>query len=148
MSAAAIGAYFRTLRKLRDMSIQQIAELTGTSVSQVSRIETGEQETRGSLLFAFARAVKANLDDMARLLLDTQATTEDGEALAREWLGREGEQKVRAFFTALTDAELEAIIVAIVEIRNDPLKMAKLQGFLDSLRDPDVTVSPPQRSQD
>lgn len=40
------------------------------------------------------------------------------------------------------------IIAAIVEIRNDPLKMAKLQGFLDSLRDPDVTVSPPQRSQD
>jgi transcriptional regulator with XRE-family HTH domain len=142
MSAAAVGAYFRTLRKSHNLSIQQVAERIETSVSQVSRIETGEQEIRGSLLFAFARVVKANLDDIASLLLDRDATMEDGERLAREWLGVEGEKKMRGFFA---DPELESTIAAIIELRDNPLKMAKLQGFLESLRDPDVTVLPTHR---
>jgi transcriptional regulator with XRE-family HTH domain len=140
MSTAAVGSYFRTLRKSRKLSIQQVAKHIGTSVSQVSRIETGEQETRGTLLFAFAGLVQASIQDIAELLLDPHATSEMGEVRAQEWLASSGEEKVHTFFSSLTDRELEATFAAIFEVQHDPLKMAKLQGFLSALRDPDMTV--------
>lgn len=90
MSAKAVGAYLRILRTARQLKLQQIAEAVGTSISQISRIEHGDQETRASIIFGFASVVQANLDHLSLLFRDKTATIEDGEQFAREWVVQSG----------------------------------------------------------
>ncbi len=94
MSRVAAGAYITGLRRARKWTRARVlAELERyatdgdslTSESQLSRIEKGEQETRGTLLVALIRVLQGNLDHLADLLLDEKATQSDGEAIARQW---------------------------------------------------------------
>ena len=83
----AAGMYLRTLREGRGMSRKEIAAALKTSPSQIERIENGEQETRGSLLFGFVDAVRGSAEHVQRLLLSAEASENEGERLARSWLG-------------------------------------------------------------
>lgn len=78
----AAGAYIRTLREKRKLTRKVVAERAKTSVSQLFRIEAGQQETRGSLLMDIISAVQGDPDQVAELLASPTATAEDGRKLA------------------------------------------------------------------
>jgi transcriptional regulator with XRE-family HTH domain len=83
MSTVAVGSYIRTLREGRKLTRETVAERVGTSISQLVRIESGEQETRGTLLFAVLSAVQGDPRDIADLLLLEGATANDGVRFAQ-----------------------------------------------------------------
>ena len=105
MSLQAAGSYIRTLREARSLTREGIASAAGTSGSQVERIENGKQETRSSVLFGLARAVRGSVEQLQGLLLDEAATTDDGVTEATHWLAQEryggnralGEPQIAAF---------------------------------------------------
>lgn len=86
MSKVAVGAYLRVLRLDAGLGRPTVANMIKTSEGQIRRVEIGEQDSRGSLLLAFCRAVKGNPKDIERLTLDEDATAEDGEETARNWI--------------------------------------------------------------
>jgi transcriptional regulator with XRE-family HTH domain len=122
MGAVAAGAYLENLRNQQRRSRAEIARLLKTSESQIQRIEAGEIDTRSSLLFGFARAVKANFLHLARLLLDDKAS--DDEVARFSGLAK-----------GMTDDELEAMIVLFDSLRDDPKALARWIGYGERLRD-------------
>lgn len=91
----AVGAYLGTLREGRKISRQALAASVGTSVSQLFRIEEEGQETRGSLLIAIVAALRGKLDDVMTLMLDKNATAEDGARAAHKALSEPDEPAQR-----------------------------------------------------
>jgi transcriptional regulator with XRE-family HTH domain len=82
MSTVAVGAYIRTLREARRLTRDAVAELVNTSVSQLVRIEAGEQDTRSTLLARIIAAVGGSASHVQKLIVDGNATEEDGKRLA------------------------------------------------------------------
>lgn len=82
MANPAVGTYLRTLREARRLTRESLADLVGTSVSQLVRIEAGEQDTRGSLLARIIAAVRGSAADVHALLINPEATEADGQRLA------------------------------------------------------------------
>lgn len=78
----AAGAYIRAMRERNKLTREQVAKLTGTSVSQLVRIEKGVQDTRASLLNSIVEAVRGDIQEVQRLLASKDATAEDGRATA------------------------------------------------------------------
>jgi transcriptional regulator with XRE-family HTH domain len=85
MSLVAVGAYLQTLRDLHRIPRAEVAQGANTSESQILRIERGDQETRSSVLFSFNRIVEGDFDQLSQLLLQEDATLEDGVAAAKRW---------------------------------------------------------------
>jgi hypothetical protein len=87
-----VGRYLQQLRDHARLSRAEVAaqvrELTGTATNdvQIFRIERGVLDTKGTVLMALAQVVGGNLAHIQQLLLDANATTEQGEALAKAWL--------------------------------------------------------------
>jgi transcriptional regulator with XRE-family HTH domain len=79
----AVGAYLRFLREAQGLSATEVAERAGTNQSQIWRIDNWKSDTRGTLLFAYIRAVNGDANDIARLINNPKATIEDGETLAK-----------------------------------------------------------------
>jgi transcriptional regulator with XRE-family HTH domain len=69
---SAVGPRLRDLRKQRDVTLAELSELTGVSVSTLSRLESGQRRPTLELLLPLVRAHQVTLDE----LLDTP-TTED-----------------------------------------------------------------------
>jgi transcriptional regulator with XRE-family HTH domain len=69
---SAVGPRLRDLRKHRDVTLNELAELTGISISTLSRLESGRRRPTLELLLPLVRAHQVTLDE----LLDTP-TTED-----------------------------------------------------------------------
>ena len=86
MSIIAAGAYLRFFREQQGMSRIKVAANVGTSENQIIRIESGEVDTRTSLFFAIASEVKANAIDLMHLILDPNATEDDGIQAAQQRL--------------------------------------------------------------
>ena len=61
---AAVGPRLRTLRQLRGTTLTQLAELTGISVSTLSRLESGGRKPTLELLLALAKAHQVPLDEL------------------------------------------------------------------------------------
>jgi transcriptional regulator with XRE-family HTH domain len=78
----AAGAYIRTLREKRKFTREAVAKLADTSVSQLVRIEAGEQDTRSSLLIRIVTVLQGKVEHIAELLAADSATADDGRALA------------------------------------------------------------------
>lgn len=126
----AAGAYLRTLREGRGLTRDEVAYEIGTSGVQVMRIEKGEVDTRGSLLMALAKRVHANVDHISRLLLDEQATAEDGQQLAAQWLTNHE----IAVIDSLDQGELGEFIALLDEIRQkDDQALATVRRMLRGL---------------
>ena len=104
----AAGAYLRTLREMHGMTREDVAGEARTSISQLVRIEAGEQETRGSLLLRLVAAVRGDAQHLADLLLCPNATAVEGEHKARTGLFRMSERH-RAAFQGLSDADLDFV---------------------------------------
>ena len=67
---ASVGGRLRTLRQRRELTLAQLAELTGISVSTLSRLESGGRKPTLELLLPLARAYQVPLDE----LVDAPAT--------------------------------------------------------------------------
>ncbi|MEE6263883.1 helix-turn-helix domain-containing protein [Plantactinospora sonchi] len=61
---AAVGPRLRALRKQRGTTLAQLAELTGISVSTLSRLESGGRRPTLELLLPLARAHQVALDEL------------------------------------------------------------------------------------
>lgn len=61
---ASVGTRLRALRKRRGTTLAQLAELTGISVSTLSRLESGGRKPTLELLLPLARAHQVPLDEL------------------------------------------------------------------------------------
>jgi transcriptional regulator with XRE-family HTH domain len=62
---AAVGPRLRALRKRRGVTLEQLADITGISVSTLSRLESGRRRPTLELLLPLARAHRVPLDELA-----------------------------------------------------------------------------------
>ncbi|AHD02093.1 helix-turn-helix domain-containing protein [Leisingera methylohalidivorans] len=53
-----LGQSIRSIRKDKGLSLTQLAQLTGASVSALSTIETGTRDARASTLYRIAKALR------------------------------------------------------------------------------------------
>ena len=70
VALAAVGPRLRLLRTQRGMTLTGLGELTGISVSTLSRLESGSRKPTLELLLPLARAYDVRLDE----LVETPAT--------------------------------------------------------------------------
>ncbi|MEU4422025.1 XRE family transcriptional regulator [Actinoplanes sp. NPDC024001] len=63
-SLAAVGPRLRELRQKREMTLTQLAENTGISVSTLSRLESGARRPTLELLLPLAEAYQVSLDEL------------------------------------------------------------------------------------
>ncbi len=61
---AAVGPRLRALRQQRDITLTQLAETTGISVSTLSRLESGSRRPTLELLLPLAEAYQVTLDEL------------------------------------------------------------------------------------
>ncbi|MBG0562769.1 helix-turn-helix domain-containing protein [Actinoplanes aureus] len=61
---AAVGPRLRELRQRREMTLTQLAESTGISVSTLSRLESGTRRPTLELLLPLAEAYQVTLDEL------------------------------------------------------------------------------------
>ncbi|GIH03920.1 hypothetical protein Rhe02_19870 [Rhizocola hellebori] len=61
---AAVGPRLRALRQRRGTTLAQLAELTGVSVSTLSRLESGGRKPTLELLLPLAKAYQVPLDEL------------------------------------------------------------------------------------
>lgn len=60
----SVGTRLRALRKNRGMTLEQLSETTGTSLSTLSRLESGRRRPTLELLLPLARAYGVQLDEL------------------------------------------------------------------------------------
>lgn len=60
----AVGVRLRALRQHRDITLTQLAETTGISVSTLSRLESGARKPTLELLLPLAEAYRVTLDEL------------------------------------------------------------------------------------
>ncbi|GHJ37413.1 helix-turn-helix domain-containing protein [Streptomyces sp. TS71-3] len=60
----AVGPRLRAIRRQRGATLEQLSELTGMSVSTLSRIESGRRRPTLEVLLPLARAYRLPLDDL------------------------------------------------------------------------------------
>ncbi|GAA1880691.1 helix-turn-helix domain-containing protein [Streptantibioticus ferralitis] len=60
----AVGPRLRAIRKQRGSTLEQLAELTGMSVSTLSRIESGQRRPTLEVLLPLAQAYRMPLDEL------------------------------------------------------------------------------------
>ncbi|BCJ40710.1 hypothetical protein GCM10010168_73020 [Actinoplanes ianthinogenes] len=61
---AAVGPQLRALRQKRDITLTQLAQTTGISVSTLSRLESGSRKPTLELLLPLAEAYQVTLDEL------------------------------------------------------------------------------------
>lgn len=61
---AAVGPRLRALRQQRDITLTHLAEVTGISVSTLSRLESGSRKPTLELLLPLAKAYQVSLDEL------------------------------------------------------------------------------------
>jgi transcriptional regulator with XRE-family HTH domain len=61
---ATVGPRLRALRRQRETSLAELAEVTGISVSTLSRLESGQRRPSLELLLPLARAHGVQIDDL------------------------------------------------------------------------------------
>lgn len=133
MGKAAAGAYLWELRKSTGLSRDDVAKKFATSRTIIEGIETGERETRSSLLLAFTRLVNGSAEQITDLLLDEKTTAEDGREAARNLLKQ------------LSDAELANVIRIFQHVKQNPSSFDRLIGYADRLLE-EEDAAPPQHA--
>lgn len=103
----AAGSYLRALREARHLSRAQVAAEAGTNEAQIVRIEKGEIDTRSSLLLRFAHYVRASADQLMQLVVNEDATAEDGQDLADVWLSHVAEYDDRDVLAVIREMRAE-----------------------------------------
>src|SRR5579859_5247350 len=134
MGAHAVGAYLRVLREARGMGRVALAQELGVNPGQIEQLEKAVHTPRGPFLFAVARAVHGNLEHVDQLMLDTEATVEMGQQLARAWLAQQREQE--------TQPELwQQAQELLAQLGSDLYLLERLIGYADRLIDENAAAS-------
>jgi mannose-6-phosphate isomerase-like protein (cupin superfamily) len=63
-TVSSIGLRLRAIRRRRGKTLEQLAELTGMSISTLSRIESGQRRPTLEVLLPLARAYRMPLDEL------------------------------------------------------------------------------------
>src|SRR5436305_346224 len=114
MSMLAVTAYLREIRSQKDISQKALADAMGLSLRQTNRWET--EGTEGIKADALMRAVSflgASIQHVMTLFAREDATAEDGQRLALEWLTEEQNERINRMVD--TPAKAEAVLQAIQE---------------------------------
>ncbi len=106
MNMAALGSYLQTVRKHRKISQERLAEQIGTAALTIWRIENAKQEPGGELLFKIVAAIKANLDDVMRLVLEDNLTEDDGIQLAQAFINAPQREQLQRTAHAVPDERI------------------------------------------
>lgn len=141
MEAAA--SYLRTIREARRLSRARVAAIMDVSEMSIWRIEEDRQEPRAERLASFVLAIQGDIRDVYDLLVDRQATPDDGRQRAEELLRREGvvpraPAPVLPINSATPTApRYDGDIVAELqeELRHSPALQRLLRGVIDAWRD-------------
>ncbi len=72
----SLGRRLRHLRKERNLTLAQVAELSGVATSQLSLLENGKREAKLSTLQRIARVYDASLDDLTKPVPSRRAQLE------------------------------------------------------------------------
>lgn len=86
----AVGAYLRRLRELHGYNRTKVAAALNTNENHIKRMEDAEVNTSGTNLLKFVRFVEGSAEHLADLVMNADATEEDGRKLAEEWFHHEG----------------------------------------------------------
>jgi transcriptional regulator with XRE-family HTH domain len=118
MSMTAVASYLRALREGRAMSRARLAALLDTSEVTIWRIEHAHQEPSGSLLVGFVRAVRGSTEQVADLMLDKEATEEDGRQLAHSYLSEADKAAMGVERDPIPGEHVEAALTVIRDLLN------------------------------
>ncbi len=123
MSIDATGEYIRVLREAHRVSRNALGQKIGTDHSLIERIEKGQTDTRGSLLLRIVHTLQGSPDQLTELMVNPNATPEDGRRLASEWLkAGSALHLVRQDLATLID-----------ELAEDPARFQKWLGYGERL---------------
>ncbi|MCJ0903487.1 helix-turn-helix domain-containing protein [Rhodococcus sp. ARC_M6] len=78
---AGIGPRLRTLRQQSDMTLAELSEATGISVSTLSRLESGSRKANLELLLPIAKAHGVPLDDLVNSGIDDPRVREEPQTV-------------------------------------------------------------------
>lgn len=89
MSVKAVGAYIDKLIARHDLKVQEVTDQAGVSANYVWRLRTGAiKEPAAHIIASLTKAVQGSMEDITQLLLDDNATVDDGERAAMAWFAK------------------------------------------------------------
>jgi transcriptional regulator with XRE-family HTH domain len=108
---SALGAYIRTQRKLANLSLRQLAELTSLSNPYLSQIERGLHQPSVRVLKLISEALDVSAETLLAQagLLDPTRASQDGPPADVERAAADAESAIRAD-QRLTDEQKNALI--------------------------------------
>ncbi len=122
MGIQAAGTYIRALREARHIGRGTLASTLGIDHTQIERIEKGQTDTRGSLLLRILHTLQGDPNQLMELIVDPNATHEDAQRMAKEWMERRPLQLVR-----------EDVIQLVEGLAADSMRFQRWLGYGDCL---------------
>lgn len=148
MPMEAAAGYLRGLREGRRLSRARVAAAVRVSEMSIWRIEEERQQPRAELLASFVSVIQGDIHDVYTLLLDHNATFQDGQRRAEELLRREGLTALRESAplsaprgkpaengSAPHQSEDDLLIEIEEELRRGPAIKRLLRGVIDAWRE-------------
>lgn len=125
----SIGQKIREARRLRRLSLQQVAARVGLSAPSLSRIETDKQALDVEILLRLARTLRTNASDLLPLNPDSEmggrhemdlilARLSENDRAAL-WDGLAEEARAGSLRGSLTDERLQEILTRLDFVRDE-----------------------------
>lgn len=121
MQAAA--TYLRTLREKRSLSQEDVASQVGVSSKMIIEWEKGRSEPSSTRLAAFVAAVRGSAEMVHQLLLNQNATEDEGRNFAQQWIVEESRDQLG---TTVKKYGLEAVVRGVVEVLEQPDQIERI----------------------
>ncbi len=102
---------------------------------QLWEIEEKGRKAQPPVIFALIRALEANYDHYADLLLNEHATNADAMRLALEWLDRPTLDRLNALAEQTPGSDIGEVLQILTKLKDDPQKLAKWVGYGQGLID-------------
>lgn len=110
MSVQAVGGYVQGLIDRQGMTVAAVSADAGVEANYIWRLRTGDvKKPSAEVLGALVRAARGSIERAVALLLDVNATEEDGHRAAAEPAFRLSDRH-RAVLEDLSDEDLDLII--------------------------------------
>lgn len=113
----AAGMYLRTLRDWEKLTQKDVAQKLGVSTKQVERWEKGDSDPSSTALAAFIELVHGSAEQVKRLILDKNATEEDGRELARRWLSRPNRDYIASRMAEIPENERGGMLAILEDMQ-------------------------------
>lgn len=133
----SIGQKIREARRLRRLSLQQVASRVGLSAPSLSRIETDKQALDVELLLLLARTLRTSASELlpvdpdeemgGRHEMDRILARLSGQDRAALWDGLAEEARAGSMRGSLSDERLQEILTRLDFVREE-LEMLRQEG--------------------